>query len=126
MINLNEIAKKTCESAKKNGFDPNPPFPEVIAFCHSELSEALEEYRYGRPIKYCGQYMGYEDGCCQLSDDCSLCQYHQPEGIGIELADCILRILCYCGANDIDIEEMIEAKHLHNMSRKYVKGVKKI
>lgn len=48
----------------------------------------------------------------------------KPEGIAIEMADCIIRILDWCGRENIDIEKMIEIKHKYNKSRPYRHGGK--
>ena len=41
---LNELAKEIHENAKAHGWwEKNRTLPEVLALCHSELSEALEE-----------------------------------------------------------------------------------
>ena len=43
---LNELAKLINENAKEKGWwDEERTFAEIISLCHSELSEALEEYR---------------------------------------------------------------------------------
>lgn len=50
----------------------------------------------------------------------------KPEGIAIELADAVIRILDYCGHVGIDIEKAIEIKHEYNKTRPYKHGGKKI
>ena len=88
-------------------------FPEIIALCHSELSEALEEYRK-----------------CHGVDDIWFLESKEgpdlkPEGVPIELADCIIRIFDYCGKYEIDIFEAIRMKHNYNKLRSYRHGNKK-
>ena len=51
---------------------------------------------------------------------------HKPEGIAVELADCIIRILDYCGHENIDIENVIKIKHEYNKTRSYKHGGKRI
>jgi NTP pyrophosphatase (non-canonical NTP hydrolase) len=68
---------------------------ELIALCHSELSEALEGHRKGRP------------------DD------HLPEftSLEVELADCIIRICDMAGGLDLRLGEALAAKMEYNHSR---------
>ena len=70
------------------------------------MSEALEAYRNNEPLIWDNK--------------------GKPDGIAVELADCIIRILDYCGEEDIDIEEFIKIKHEYNKTRPYKHGGKRI
>lgn len=136
MTGINEVAKEIHENAVAHGWwEGDRSFPEIIALCHSELSEALEEYRSGRPNLYCDK----EETCggkaniaekwacdeCVLRAGGDVCEMSKPEGIAVEMADCIIRILDWCGKEGIDIDRIISMKHEYNKSRPYRHGGKK-
>lgn len=128
-MRLNEMAREIHENAKRHGWWDEPrSFGEIIALCHSELSEALEEYRDGKmPHEtYCSCKMPDGKDWCVIDQNCATCEYAKPEGIAVELADCIIRILDYCGYVGIDIEGAIRNKHEYNKGRPYKHGNKRI
>ena len=48
---LNELSKEINDNAVSHGWWDEPRnLLEIAALCHSELSEAVEEYRAGRPM----------------------------------------------------------------------------
>lgn len=138
---LNELARDVHENAVAHGWwETEREFGTIIALCHSELSEALEEHRSGRPMIYCGS----ESADCEILANgeqvtteiingeeyvtpCVVCnsEHKKPEGVAVELADCIIRILDYCGHAGIDIEEAIRIKNEYNKTRPYRHGGKK-
>lgn len=137
-IQINEFANEVHGTAMAHGWwDDWPNFPEIVALIHSELSEALEEYRKGRAMIWyaCEEEPNGNDGICNPEDehDClnygkeATCKYRnpKPEGLPIELADAILRILDYCACAGIDIEEALTLKYAYNQSRPYRHGGKK-
>ena len=46
----------------------------------------------------------------------------RPEGIAVELVDCVIRIMDYCNHAGIDLDEMIKIKHKYNKGRPYKHG----
>jgi len=101
------------QNALVKGFGDKRTFGEYIALVHSELSEALEEYRNGNMDK------GYEDSVYYGPDG-------KPEGVGIELADAAIRIMDMCENYGIDLEKCIRIKHGYNITRPYKHGGKVI
>lgn len=87
---------------------------DQIALMHSELSEALEVIRHGHsPEEFWGLPATHDPG-------------RKPEGFGIELADCVIRILDTCQRYGIGLEQCIEIKMAYNETRPYRHGGKKL
>ena len=103
--------KQWCEeawaNAKAHGFKEDD-VPLKIALMHSELSEALEEWRNGHGLN---EVYGNEGS-------------PKPEGFPIELADLVIRVFSFCGAHGIDIENMMTMKHHYNVGRPHMHGGK--
>lgn len=133
-MNLNEWAKEIHANAVLHGWwEDERSLPEVLMLCVSELSEALEEYRDMMPDVYhvcdesnnrsacdeqgCGDY---NNGACELDG-----MNPKPEGIAVEMADCIIRILDYAGRMGWDMDGIIRQKHEYNKTRPYRHGGKK-
>lgn len=106
-------------------------FGELIALCHSELSEALEEYRKGKKPNetyfYCDRDKKVAEkgghGCIR---SCEHCEFAKPEGIPTELADVVIRIMDMSEWYGIDLDAAIRRKHEYNKTRPYKHGGKVI
>ncbi len=107
MNDINYMTKLIHENSKAHGWwETERELPEIIALCHSELSEALEAYRNNEPMVWDNN--------------------GKPDGIAVEMADCVIRIFDWFGANGIDTFDVMYKKHKYNITRPYKHGGKKI
>lgn len=128
-MNISELVKKTHQNAVEHGWwDEELSFGEQIALMHSELSEALEEFRNDLKLDEIYQSCQSDLSCPSEETKCQTCENFapKPEGIPIELADCIIRIFDTCGRYGIDLEKAIQIKMEYNKTRPYRHGGKKI
>lgn len=122
---INELVKQAHQNAVEKGWhDSDRSFGEEIALVHSELSEALEDYRAGkRPNEVWYEKNG------EVSQENVVAQPRpdwKPCGIPSELADVCIRIFDMCGRYGIDLEKAIKEKMAYNATRSVRHGGKVI
>lgn len=115
-MTLNAWSKKIHENAVAHGWWENErTFAEVVSLFHSELSEALEEFRAKRPMMYfpckstgrlCVDGRKEENLTCGSRHE--NCRSEKPEGIAVELVDCVIRILDFLGHENTDIDDLMK------------------
>lgn len=95
-------------TARAKGFyDAPPSVPEKLALIHSEVSEALEAYR--------------DDELAMRVEPSG-----KPEGLVVELADVVIRVLDLCAALDLSLEDAMRAKAAFNATRPHKHGRKRL
>ena len=121
-LGLNDLASYVHEVAVHKGWWPDGleterEFPELIALMHSELSEALESWR-----DHEDPYFRKEVKSPPTSP---LTTVFKPEGWGVEMADCIIRILDACEYYGLNIANILKEKMFYNLTREQRHGNKK-
>jgi NTP pyrophosphatase (non-canonical NTP hydrolase) len=113
-LTIGKLVKESGEISASKGWHSNPAtsFGDRVALCHSELSEALEEFRSGRGVME--TYYSALD----------LSEVKKPEGVPAELADVIIRIADMCYIYGIDLEAAILEKLAYNKTRPHRHGGK--
>lgn len=125
---LNELAQRIFEANKAKGFhDEKKQTGVYLMLMVSELAEALEADRKFRYANLTGlesdmKYMGepdtnYYENSFQISFNIAVKGTFEDE-----LADCLIRILDYCGLEKIDIQKHVEYKLQYNSLRPHKHG----
>jgi len=104
-MNFNRLAQEIHANAVAKGLNA-PDETLIVALGHvfDELTEVLDEQEAGHDVAEI--YV----------------KHGKPEGVPIELADIIIRVLSYCGKESIDIDSAIRAKMKFNATRTYEGG----
>lgn len=133
---LDEIAERIHANAAAHGFWPHEGrnFGEMMPLVHSEVSEALEEFRvhgYDDPIYVPVHKQGCDhsgDGLTEPKrDDCGHPDC-KPEGVAVELVDAIIRLLDtlhhvrQIDGGSFSIDELVERKMTYNEGRPFKHG----
>ena len=134
ITDLNAFAAEVHKNAVAHGWwDNNPSFAETALMFYSEISEAVDEYRNDMPPFYvmkkaCAECPDYPAGSHYMETDMSKwTPDDKPEGVAVEMADCVIRILDWFGAHpELDLEAILAAKHEYNRGRSYRHGNKKL
>lgn len=139
MNTITELQDRAYQQSTDKGFHDDEPTEgrallslnaERIALMHSELSEALEELRGGWAANETYYKLpGVSGTYPSIHAAKSTIHGHgvtpKPEGVPSEMADVVIRILDFCGANDINLEAIILEKLDYNASRGRMHGGKK-
>lgn len=114
-LSIRELVDDSWQTAENKGWHSlQKSFGEDMALLHSEVSEALEEYRNGhRP-----------DEMYHRPDDLSLVK--KPEGVPSEFADILIRVGDICRVHGIDLEGALRAKMAYNKTRPHLHGGKRL
>lgn len=107
-MKLRELQAEAHRIATEKGWHEEPrTFGEYIALFHTEVSEAMEAYRK----EGLATWKGEND---------------KPEGVPFELADVVIRIMDWCGENDVDLETFVRRKMGYNETRSHRHGGKRL
>jgi NTP pyrophosphatase (non-canonical NTP hydrolase) len=124
-LRINEWCHEINQWAESKGWNEDlmngkTTFGDLCALFHSEISEAYEEYRNNHGIQEVYFTRVRNTGDPSLGD-----YFMKPEGIGIELADLLIRVFHFAGFHGLDLNALIEQKMAYNQKRPYRHGGKR-
>lgn len=106
---LGDLCEAAYENSRAHGFweEGQQDVAAKLCLIHSEVSEALEEYRDGHPLTAT-----------------RLDERGKPEGFGVELADVLVRVFDLAGRHNINLAECLKMKMAYNATRPLKHGGK--
>ncbi len=133
-FNFDQLIRDSHQRSARKGWWDDPmtveTVPSKIALMHSELSEALTEYRDSKPNVYFYAEDARDDQhLFELGELDSLMlarRGQKPEGLAVEFADTIIRICDLAGKLGIDLDAAIRIKAAFNETRPHKHGGKKV
>jgi NTP pyrophosphatase (non-canonical NTP hydrolase) len=127
---LNAMRDEAHDCSKSKGWwDADMPFnvSEKLALIHSEVSEALEDYRVTGLSEKLAEHI-YEQRLPTLPTTKEFVgengKLNKPIGFASELADIIIRVGDLAGKLGIDLGRAVEEKHAFNRTRSHRHGGK--
>jgi len=122
---ITEWATVIHQYAKDKGWwDEERNIGDLFMLFTCEVSEAYEEYRNGHEVtevyykdEHGETYPARENGLAPPG--------MKPEGVPVELADVVIRILDFCEFAGIDLQAIMAEKHAYNLTRAYRHGGKR-
>lgn len=102
------------EYLRHNGFDGPRTVPEMLVMLHSEVSEALEEWRTFGDVRAHSNVLGRSDGSGET--------IAKPVGVPAELVDVLIRLLDTAARWNIDLWAEFQKKMAYNWTRPYQHG----
>lgn len=118
-LDLNAFMQDVHQNAIAHGWWETERTPGTVrSLIHDELSEALEEYRAGRPMIWHGCNNTNAESRCEESacseywaGACAIgCMDPKPEGIAVELMDFAIRIFDYLARLDWPLPESMNTE----------------
>ena len=109
-LTIARMQREAWQNSEDHGFHETPDvgLPTRLMLIVSELAEALEDHRAGRPPNMTFGIDEYGNG--------------KPEGIPSELADVIIRVGDLAGIYGIDLETAVVRKMNYNRTRPHKHG----
>lgn len=111
-MDFKQLQVMVTQTAEDHGWGDGPKdIPAACALFHSEVSELFEEYRNGHEINEV-YYRPDKKGI------------DKPEGIPVELADIVIRVMHFAEYHNIDLDKAIQIKDKYNRTRSFRHGNK--
>lgn len=105
---IRSIQQQLKQYTKDKGWDDDRSFSDLVLLMVTELAEAVEPYRDW------------------WKEDEIRVVHGKPEGIPVELADCVIRILTFCNKFGIDLQDCVLQKMEYNNTRPVRHGGRRI